>query len=710
MESTATLKSTARRPTTLRVGIAGCGKVADYHARFIKELADVELVGVADVNESAARHFADKHVIGTAKASLVSLLDSVELDVLHVATPPRYHYECAKLALDRGKHVFLEKPMAFTSQEVADLYDRAATAQLMLCPDFIHLFHPRMRQLLTLIESGQLGRVVHVESQCCINLDEETDDLRESLGLHWSYQLPGGLLRDYTCHVLYLALHLSGGPENVQMTRRSSGRLPQGLVDHLAIQIEGANCTANVLVSCMSRPSALRVRVLCEKGTGEVDFGTQTLLVKRQSSLPRMVTTATANFVDSWKLSTSATSNIVNYLRGKVVPYAGLRDLIPRFYDSIRHSTMPPIRRELAAAVTQVEEKVFAGSTPPCVKGCYVPSRQSGVRRPERILVTGASGYVGSALVGALVRDGYYVRALVRPTSSVAYLKQLGVEVFLGDIRRFEDVNAAAEQMDVIVHLAAGLHGSAGFIVDACVQGTQNISKAALSRGTKRVLYMSSMSVYDMAKLRNGQSITEDSPLEEQPEIRGAYSLGKRRAEEIALGHLADSSPSWTILRPSLIVGNGSEVAAPVGWLVGKNLISLGRRRKRLLLIHVEDVATAILQLLQNENTKGHVYTLSHQDAITVEKYFRTCVRRGQRDSLRLICVPYFVARFGSLLAIVAKKLTKRGPTLNRRRLLSMYRDVGAGNDLLYSHTRWRPAGGLLERLVLEEAEQVRNR
>jgi len=152
MESTATLKSTARRPTTLRVGIAGCGKVADYHARFIKELADVELVGVADVNESAARHFADKHVIGTAKASLVSLLDSVELDVLHVATPPRYHYECAKLALDRGKHVFLEKPMAFTSQEVADLYDRAATAQLMLCPDFIHLFHPRMRQLLTLIE------------------------------------------------------------------------------------------------------------------------------------------------------------------------------------------------------------------------------------------------------------------------------------------------------------------------------------------------------------------------------------------------------------------------------------------------------------------------------------------------------------------------------------------------------------------------------
>jgi nucleoside-diphosphate-sugar epimerase len=144
--------------------------------------------------------------------------------------------------------------------------------------------------------------------------------------------------------------------------------------------------------------------------------------------------------------------------------------------------------------------------------------------------------------------------------------------------------------------------------------------------------------------------------------------------------------------------------------VVGKNLVCLGRRRKRLLLIHVEDVATAILQLLQNENTKGHVYTLSHQDAITVEKYFTTCVRRGQRDSLRLVCVPYFVARLGSLAAIVAKKLIKQGPTLNRRRLLSMYRDVAAGNVLLYSHTGWQPAGGLLERLVLEEAEPARDR
>ena len=94
----------------LRVGIVGCGKVAEHHARFVKGLSNAQLVGVADVNEEAARLFAEKNGIATVKGSLLSLLDSVELDVVHVTTPPPYHYECAKTALDCGKHVLVEKP------------------------------------------------------------------------------------------------------------------------------------------------------------------------------------------------------------------------------------------------------------------------------------------------------------------------------------------------------------------------------------------------------------------------------------------------------------------------------------------------------------------------------------------------------------------------------------------------------------------------
>src|SRR5262249_32025006 len=110
----------------LRIGMVGCGKIAEHHARFIKSLNTAQLIAVADVNEAAAHRFAETYGIPHVHAMIDDLLDSTDLDVLHVLTPPAYHYECARAALDRGMHVFVEKPVVFTAREVTDLYDRAA--------------------------------------------------------------------------------------------------------------------------------------------------------------------------------------------------------------------------------------------------------------------------------------------------------------------------------------------------------------------------------------------------------------------------------------------------------------------------------------------------------------------------------------------------------------------------------------------------------
>jgi predicted dehydrogenase/nucleoside-diphosphate-sugar epimerase len=689
----------------LRVGMVGCGKVAEHHARFIKVLPNAQLIAVADVNEEAARRFAETHGIPNVHTTIDNLLDSIGLDVLHVITPPAYHYACAKAALDRGLHVFVEKPVAFTVREVTDLYERAAARGVLLCPDFLQLFHPKIQELSALIDSEQLGRVVHVESYWCLNLDD-SPELLETEGIYWSYRMPGGPLRNYTSHLLSLALCFAGLPTDIHVSRHSRGTLPQGLMDHLAVHMNGTRSTATILLSYLARPSAYGLRVLCEKGSAEVNFDTQTLLVHYQTFLPRRIVSATANFTESCRLSVQAVGNIVNYLRGQLVPYGGMQVLIPRFYDSILHSNMPPISRELATAVTLAEEEIFSDSTQPCFTGCYCPSAQTVIRHADRVLVTGANGYVGWQVIQALVENGYYVRALVRPTSTPERLQQLGVEVFLGDVRRLEDVSAAADSMQVIVHLAAGMRGSQEFIVDTCVRGTQNVAEAAVVQHVKRVIYMSSFSVYDPAKLHDGEDITETSPLEEQPESRGAYSLGKRRAEDIALSHLADSTTAWTILRPSLIVGKGRDLFAPVGAKVGNTLVCLGRPRKRLLLVHVEDVATAVLQLLQNKHTQGQVYTISHHP-ITVREYVDTCIRRSGFQDLRVLYVPYFVARLGGWMAALVQKLTHLGPIINRRRLLSLYRDVGVNSTLLQQHTGWQPAGALLKHLSREVERRV---
>jgi len=685
----------------LRVGIVGCGRVAEYHARFIQGLNNAQLVAVADMNQVTARQFAEAHGIATVCATLDELLNTVELDVLHVITPPASHYECARAALERGVHVFIEKPIAFAVREVNDLYDRAAARGLSLCPDFLQLFHPKMRELATTVESGQLGRVVHVESYLHIDLNQ-SPELLEAEGIHWSYRLPGGLLRDYTSHLLYMALYFAGSPNNIHVNRNSRGALPQGLADHLTVHVDGSQSTATILLTCLARPSAYGVRVFCEKGSAEINFETQTLLINRHSSLPRRIVSATANFTKSCKLSWQGVSAIVNYLRGKLVPYAGMRGLLPLFYDSILNSKLPPISRELATAVVWAEEEIFSGSTQPQFQGRYYQSQQTEIRQAERVLVTGANGYVGSRVVKALVEHGYYVRTLVRPTGSPEKLKRLGVEVFLGDVRHVEGVSSAAEGMQIIVHMAAGMKGTHEFMVDSCVRGTQSVAEAALLQGVKRVIYMSSLSVYDYAGQRNGTEFTESSSLEAQPETRGAYSLGKRHAEDIALSHLADNAVPWTILRPSLIVGRGSDIFAPVGSKIGNKLVCLGSRRKRLPLVHVDDVAAAVLQVLQNPHTKGQVYVVSDSDTITVQSYVNGCLRNRFKD-IGVIHIPYLVMRSTGLMAALVKKVTHFGPTINRRRLLSLYRDIGANSALLRQETDWQPAGVLLERLNQEQ-------
>ena len=683
----------------LRVGIVGCGNVAEHHARCVSGLKNAQLVGLADLNEEVARAFARKHGIPIVKRSLSELLDAVDLDVLHVTTPPAYHYDCARLALDRGINVFVEKPLAFTEMEVDDLYQRASARRLLLCPDYIQLFHPKMQQLLVELKSGRLGRVVHVESHWCLNLE---DEIRDAEGLHWTYRLPGGFLRDYTSHVLYQTLYFAGPPNNIKVNRRSLGALPQDLIDHLTIEIEGKHCTATVLLSCLPRPSSYGLRVFCEKGTAEIDFDTQTLLVARNSALPRRITTVTANFVKSWSLSTQTVGNVWNYLSGKLVPYAGLRILIPQFYEALADRTTPPVSRELAVGVTHAEEVIFRDCKQPVARGCYIPSSQAGIRRAEKVLVTGASGYVGTAVVKALVESGYYVRGLTRPTSKTAALRQLGVEVFFGDIRQPEDVRSASAGMDVIIHAAAGMKGSPEAMVDTCVRGTQNVAEAAAEQGVRRIIYISSFSVYNFNNLKDGECITEDSPLEDQPETRGAYTLGKTRAEHLALSHLNDNDgvPAWTIVRPSLIVGNGSDLLAPIGSKLGNFLICLGSPGKRLLMLHVEDLATAVLRLLENENTAHKVFVLSDPESPTVRQYANTCIRQSPYERLHILYVPYLVARAGALGASVLTKTLRRGPKINKRRLLSVYRNANADITPLTRETGWRPPVGLLARLT----------
>lgn len=213
---------------------------------------------------------------------------------------------------------------------------------------------------------------------------------------------------------------------------------------------------------------------------------------------------------------------------------------------------------------------------------------------------------------------------------------------------------------------------------------------------------MSSMSIYDYLKLRDGDVITERSPLEEFPESRGTYSLAKRRGEDVALSHLQDESPSWTVLRPSVIVGKGHDIFLPAGVRVGQFLICPSAAQKHLRLIHVEDVAAAIIELIQNGGTRGRLFTLSQPEPLTLREYVEGYIRANGHRNLRVVYFPYWLASLGMRGMTVLAKLRGKGPGLNQRRLAYLYRDVYASSQALEDQTGWRPREGLLERLKQE--------
>src|SRR5215813_2193336 len=228
----------------LNVGIIGCGRIAEHHLRFIAKTEGAQVTALSDPILANARRFAHQYNIPNVYGSDLDMLDSTRLDIVHILTPPEYHYAQAVNAIDRGVHVLLEKPCTYNPQELEDLYQRAEARGVLLCPDFIQLFTPVFLRAASLIDSNQLGKVVHLESHLSFDLNDP--ELRETIRLPWRYNLPGGILHDNITHPLYMVLRWLGTPQRVNVFPQSHHILPQGLTDHMSIMLEGEDCTANI--------------------------------------------------------------------------------------------------------------------------------------------------------------------------------------------------------------------------------------------------------------------------------------------------------------------------------------------------------------------------------------------------------------------------------------------------------------------------------
>ncbi|MBV9991660.1 MAG: NAD-dependent epimerase/dehydratase family protein [Alphaproteobacteria bacterium] len=237
----------------------------------------------------------------------------------------------------------------------------------------------------------------------------------------------------------------------------------------------------------------------------------------------------------------------------------------------------------------------------------------------DTVLVTGASGFVGSAVARKLSRRGHQVRVLMRSSSPRTNLEGLEAEPVEGDMLDGKSVRRALKDARYLFHVAADYRLWARDreeIVRNNRDGTRTVMEAALAEGVEKVVYTSSVATL---KPIAGQSVDETSRHDEQSAI-GAYKRSKVVAERVVEHLIATQNLPATIVSPSTPIGPRDVKPTPTGRILVE--AATGRMPAYvdtgLNLVHVDDVAEGHLLAL-DKGAIGERYILGGQDATLAE-------------------------------------------------------------------------------------------
>jgi len=259
-----------KQPNALKIGILGVARISSLALIDpAKELPTVDIVAVASRTLSKAQQFAKKHNIARAYGSYEELLKDKEIEAVYIPLPNSMHHEWSIKAMQSGKHVLCEKPLASNEQEALEMKNEAEKCKVVLVEAFHYRYHPLIRRAKEILDSGELGPIKDIKVQFCIAnylspfiSQASKDDIR------FQYDLAGGITMDAGCYTVNCIRYLSGKEPKVIASRP----------ELLSPQIDGSmevdfefddKSTASMRASFRNpgvAPVKVGVDITCEKG------------------------------------------------------------------------------------------------------------------------------------------------------------------------------------------------------------------------------------------------------------------------------------------------------------------------------------------------------------------------------------------------------------------------------------------------------------
>ncbi len=226
-----------------------------------RQVPEAAVVSVAARDRTRAEAFARKHAIPRVADSYAAVLADPEIDAVYNPLPNSLHATWTIRALEAGKHVLCEKPLAANADEAQAMSDAAVRSGRVLVEAFHYRYHPLAARMRAILDSGALGTVRHVETTMCIPLPIPGD-------IRYQWALAGGAVMDVGCYTINLLRFLAGAEPEVV---RAEARLVSPKIDRwMTAEFRFADgCTGRITCSLMSR-QLLRLRAVVRGDRGEM--------------------------------------------------------------------------------------------------------------------------------------------------------------------------------------------------------------------------------------------------------------------------------------------------------------------------------------------------------------------------------------------------------------------------------------------------------